>query len=128
VPQLNWQELAKSAKAAGFAGVDLTVRRGGHVAPPRATEDLPKAVQHIHPAAQAIGASTVVTDDRVGKVSIVGTGVANTPGYASRMFRALTDAQINIQLITTSEIQQAPRRDPRWVMVAVLCAGCWYFD
>jgi aspartate kinase len=68
-------------------------------------EDLPKAVQHIHPAAQAIGASTVVTDDRVGKVSIVGTGVANTPGYASRMFRALTDAQINIQLITTSEIR-----------------------
>jgi aspartate kinase len=68
-------------------------------------DDLPKAVQHIHPAAQAIGASTVVTDDRVGKVSIVGTGVANTPGYASRMFRALTDANINIQLITTSEIR-----------------------
>jgi aspartate kinase len=68
-------------------------------------DDLPKAVQHIHPAAEAIGASTVVTDDRVGKVSIVGTGVANTPGYASRMFRALTDANINIQLITTSEIR-----------------------
>ena len=47
VPQLNWQELAKSAKAAGFAGVDLTVRRGGHVTPERATEDLPKAVAAI---------------------------------------------------------------------------------
>jgi aspartate kinase len=68
-------------------------------------DDLPQAVQVIHPAAQSIGASTVVTDDRVGKVSIVGTGVANTPGYASRMFRALTDAGINIQLITTSEIR-----------------------
>jgi aspartate kinase len=68
-------------------------------------DDLPMAVQVIHPAAQAIGASAVVTDDRVGKVSIVGTGVANTPGYASRMFRALTDAGINIQLITTSEIR-----------------------
>ncbi len=68
-------------------------------------DDLPKAVQQIHPAAQAIGAGTVVTDDQVGKVSIVGTGVANTPGYASRMFRTLTDAGINIQLITTSEIR-----------------------
>jgi aspartate kinase len=68
-------------------------------------DDLPKAVQHIHPAAKAIGAFTVVTDDSVGKVSIVGTGVANTPGYASRMFRALMDANINIQIITTSEIR-----------------------
>lgn len=47
VPQMNWQDLAKSAKAAGFGGVDLTVRRGGHVAPQRAAEDLPKAVEAI---------------------------------------------------------------------------------
>lgn len=68
-------------------------------------DDLPRAVQQIHPAAEGIGAKTVVTDEQVGKVSIVGTGVANTPGYASRMFRALMDAGINIQLITTSEIR-----------------------
>jgi len=47
VPQLNWQELAKSAKEAGFGGIDLTVREGGHVMPARATEDLPKAVAAI---------------------------------------------------------------------------------
>jgi len=47
VPQLNWQELAQSAKRAGFGGVDLTVRRGGHVSPERAAEDLPKAVAAI---------------------------------------------------------------------------------
>jgi aspartate kinase len=69
------------------------------------SDDLPKAVQQIHPAAEGIGAKTVVTDEQVGKVSIVGTGVANTPGYASRMFRSLMDAGINIQLITTSEIR-----------------------
>ena len=38
-------------------------------------------------------------------VSIVGTGVLNTPGYASRMFKALADGGINIELITTSEIR-----------------------
>jgi L-ribulose-5-phosphate 3-epimerase len=48
VPQMNWQDLAKSAKAAGFGGIDLTVRGGGgHVLPARAAEDLPKAVAAI---------------------------------------------------------------------------------
>jgi sugar phosphate isomerase/epimerase len=47
VPQLNWQELAQATKRAGFGGVDLTVRKGGHVSPPRAEEDLPKAVAAI---------------------------------------------------------------------------------
>jgi len=39
------------------------------------------------------------------KVSIIGTGMQNTPGYASTMFRALYEQGINIQLITTSEIR-----------------------
>ncbi len=47
VPQLKWQELAQHAKAAGFGGIDLTVRRDGHVMPSRAAEDLPKAVAAI---------------------------------------------------------------------------------
>jgi sugar phosphate isomerase/epimerase len=47
VPQLTWQELALSAKRAGFGGIDLTVRRSGHVMPQRAEEDLPKAVAAI---------------------------------------------------------------------------------
>ena len=47
VPQLSWRELARSAKDAGFGGIDLTVRTGGHVMPQRAAEDLPKAVEAI---------------------------------------------------------------------------------
>lgn len=50
VPQLNWRELAESAKAAGFGGIDLTVRRGGHVLPERAAFDLPRAVAAIRGA------------------------------------------------------------------------------
>lgn len=50
VPQLNWQELAQSAKGAGFGGIDLTVRRSGHVLPERAATDLPKAVAAIRNA------------------------------------------------------------------------------
>lgn len=44
---LGWGELAQSAKHAGFGGIDLTVRGGGHVLPQRVTEDLPKAVAAI---------------------------------------------------------------------------------
>jgi L-ribulose-5-phosphate 3-epimerase len=47
VPQLSWQELAQSAKRAGFGGIDLTVRREGHVLPKNVVEDLPKAVAII---------------------------------------------------------------------------------
>jgi len=47
VPQLSWPELAETAKSAGFDGVDLTVRGGGHVRPERVTIDLPQAVKAI---------------------------------------------------------------------------------
>lgn len=47
VPQLNWRELAQNAKRAGFGGIDLTVRPGGHVLPERAATDLPQAVAVI---------------------------------------------------------------------------------
>lgn len=47
VPQLNWRELAQSAKRAGYAGIDLTVRREGHVLPANVVGDLPKAVATI---------------------------------------------------------------------------------
>ena len=47
VPQLSWLELAQSAKRAGYGGIDLTVRREGHVLPKNVVEDLPKAVATI---------------------------------------------------------------------------------
>ncbi|MCI0656038.1 MAG: ACT domain-containing protein, partial [Acidobacteria bacterium] len=46
-----------------------------------------------------------VTDQNLGKVSIVGVGIQTAHGYAAKMFRTLTDANINIQLISTSEIR-----------------------
>ena len=45
------------------------------------------------------------TQSGLGKVSIVGTGIQNQPGYASRMFEALSENNINIEMITTSEIR-----------------------
>jgi aspartate kinase len=67
--------------------------------------DVKKASDVMQHIAKTIGAKEVVTDAKLGKVSIVGTGMQNTPGYASKMFSALSQAGINIQLITTSEIR-----------------------
>ncbi|MBI1764185.1 MAG: sugar phosphate isomerase/epimerase [Acidobacteria bacterium] len=50
LPQLDCAQLAHAVKTLGFAGVDLTVRPGGHVLPERVTEDLPKAVATIRAA------------------------------------------------------------------------------
>jgi sugar phosphate isomerase/epimerase len=47
LPDMDWRRLAQSVKRMGFDGVDLTVRKGGHVKPERAAEDLPKAVAII---------------------------------------------------------------------------------
>ncbi|HWB85729.1 MAG TPA: sugar phosphate isomerase/epimerase family protein [Bryobacteraceae bacterium] len=46
--KLSWDDLGKTAKRMGFEGIDLTVRKGGHVLPERAAEDLPKAVEVLH--------------------------------------------------------------------------------
>lgn len=47
LPDLGWKDLGRRVKAAGFDGVDLTVRPGGHVQPERAVEDLAQAIQTI---------------------------------------------------------------------------------
>jgi len=70
-----------------------------------AKSDLAKAMEVAKPIAKSIGARECVSDARLGKVSIIGTGMLNTPGYAARMFSALSEKDINIQLITTSEIR-----------------------
>ena len=67
--------------------------------------DLDAAVQTVEASLPAIGASEVVTDANLGSVSIVGTGMATSPGYAARMFRTLHEHEINIELISTSEIR-----------------------
>ncbi len=67
--------------------------------------DLRKAMDVVRPVAKSIGARDCVSDSTLAKVSVVGTGMQNTPGYAARMFRALYEAGVNIELITTSEIR-----------------------
>jgi aspartate kinase len=68
-------------------------------------EELKRAVKVVREAVEAVGAKGFTQDEEVSKVSVVGLGMAEQTGVAQKMFRALADAGINIQMITTSEIK-----------------------
>jgi len=68
-------------------------------------DDLPKAVPVVEKLVKEIGASGMVYGNNVAKVSIVGAGMQSNPGVAADMFEALADADINIHMISTSEIK-----------------------
>ena len=82
--------------------------------------DLERAMATVEPVVKHIGAMKCVSDKRLGKVSIVGSGMQNAPGYASRMFTTLAKNNINIDLITTSEIRITCLIDEAMVKPAVL--------
>ncbi|HET9781164.1 MAG TPA: aspartate kinase [Candidatus Dormibacteraeota bacterium] len=67
--------------------------------------DLKAAEKIVRAAAKEVGATRVQSAGGIAKLSVVGTGMLGTPGIASRMFRALADAGINIEMISTSEIR-----------------------
>ncbi|MBO7393283.1 MAG: ACT domain-containing protein, partial [Abditibacteriota bacterium] len=70
-----------------------------------ADEDLEKTKKIIAPIYKDIEAADVITDSVLAKVSVVGSGMKTSPGYASTMFAALAAEGINIYSITTSEIR-----------------------
>ena len=87
--------IVQNASANNITDLTFTVSRN----------DLSKAISIVKPVAKEIGAKECLSDSKLGKVSIIGTGMQNTPGYAAKMFQTLFEQGINIQLITTSEIR-----------------------
>jgi aspartate kinase len=70
-----------------------------------ASGDLSAIVETAGKLVKELGARGILTDKNVSKVSVVGVGMRTHTGVAERMFRALADAKINIQMISTSEIK-----------------------
>ena len=67
--------------------------------------DLDRSLIKVEEVAKEIGSDRIDTMGGLAKVSIVGTGMQDSPGYASKMFSALADTGVNIEMITTSEIR-----------------------
>ena len=68
-------------------------------------DDLDKALEIVHGLQEKIGFSDVLYADDVAKISIVGAGMVSATGVAAKMFSTLAGAQINLEMISTSEIK-----------------------
>jgi aspartate kinase len=81
--------------------------------------DYDKALEILKKISDKMGARGVNGDQRIVKVSIVGVGMRSHAGIAARMFQALADEGINIQMISTSEIKVSVVVDEKYLELAV---------
>ena len=68
-------------------------------------EELDQAMQIVSKKSIDIEFESILSGKGYGKISIIGSGIQNSPGYAAKFFKALSDSDINIQMITTSDIR-----------------------
>jgi aspartate kinase len=87
--------IVQNASEANLTDLTFTIAR----------KDLKKAEAAMSAICADVGASGYIANGDLGKVSIVGVGIQTAHGYAAKMFRALFEAGINIELISTSEIR-----------------------
>jgi aspartate kinase len=90
--------------------VDMIVQNVGHGGETDLSFTVPqgelgKTKKALESVVRELGAREMTTDTSVAKVSIVGAGLHNAPGYAARMFGTLADAGVNIEMISTSEVR-----------------------
>ena len=67
--------------------------------------DLEKSLSILHKLKDRIAFSKIISEDNLSKVSIIGSGMRNQPGIAAKMFQCLSEQNINIEVISTSEIK-----------------------
>ena len=87
--------IVQNASVDGTTDMTFTVTR----------TDLARALEVVEPVVKELGSRGTVSDKSLAKLSIVGSGMQDAPGYASQMFRSLASRGINIDAITTSEIR-----------------------
>ncbi|MFE9255654.1 aspartate kinase [Streptomyces sp. NPDC006879] len=84
-----------SAASTGLTDISFTLpKTEGH-----------KAIEALEKTRAAIGFDSLRYDDQIGKISLVGAGMKTNPGVTADFFKALSDAGVNIELISTSEIR-----------------------
>ena len=101
--------IVQSAAADGSNDITFTVKR--------AESDRAKAI--LDEIASELDVSEIVLDKKVCKVSLVGVGMRSHAGIASKMFKALADESINIEIITTSEIKISVVIEEKYLELAV---------
>ncbi|MBI5287304.1 MAG: aspartate kinase [Deltaproteobacteria bacterium] len=106
---INVDMIVQNVSHDGFTDLTFTVSKA----------DFKKALQLVEKTAREIKAKKVLSDPNIAKVSIVGAGMRTHAGVASRMFEALAKENINIQMISTSEIKISAVIDVKYTELAV---------
>jgi len=101
-----------SAAATGRTDISFTLPR----------EDGPTAMTALGQLQQEVGFDSLLYDDRIAKVSLIGAGMRSHPGVSATLFGALAEAGVNIEMISTSEIRISVIVDESDVAVAVEAA------
>ncbi len=89
--------------------------------------DAQAAIDAVNELSDSLNFQSVTSDSSISKVSIVGAGMESNPGIASKMFEALSDAGINIHMISTSEIKISVLIDAKYADAAVLAVHDKFF-
>jgi aspartate kinase len=92
---INVDMIVQNVSRTGSTDMSFTVPSG----------DLNKTIRTAREIAKKVGAGDVVFDKDIAKVSVVGIGMRSHSGVAARMFEALAQKRINIEMISTSEIK-----------------------
>jgi aspartate kinase len=71
----------------------------------RPKSDGQAAIAALQALQDSVGFADILYDDQIGKVSVVGVGMRSHPGVTAKFFSALADADVNIEMISTSEIR-----------------------
>jgi aspartate kinase len=95
IAEINVDMIVQSIGKDGKATISWTVSK----------TDLHEALKIAEKVCNEIGGTEVLADENIAKVSIVGVGMRSHAGVAARMFQALANNNINIQMISTSEIK-----------------------
>jgi len=101
--------IVQNVSQAGLADVTFSISKS----------DLDQARKITNAIAEEIHAKEVIADENISKISIVGLGMRNHAGVAARMFTALAFNNINIQMISTSEIKVAVAIEEKYTELAV---------
>jgi aspartate kinase len=89
--------IVQNVSVSGATDISFTLSR----------DELEKVGHVLDPIVKDIGAGLIVKPDGIAKLSVVGIGMRSHSGVAARLFEALGDAGVNIQMISTSEIKIA---------------------
>ena len=107
--EINVDMIVQGVSRDGKANISFTVSKTG----------LKHAVGIVESLGEELGITDIIADENIAKVSVVGTGMRSHYGVAAEMFQALAEENINIQMISTSEIRLSVVVDEKDVKRAI---------